>query len=116
MISCLSATEEAVRLKEKKVATEIIAVSIGPKANEDVIRTAMAMGADKGIRIDTTLRTDQDLQPLTVAKALKAIIEVGLLVAHWCLSFSLLSFSSLLLICSLLISLLSPLRKKKWIW
>jgi hypothetical protein len=113
MISCLSVPEEAVRLKEKKVATEIIAVSIGPKSNEDVIRTAMAMGADKGIRIDTTLRTDQDLQPLTVAKALKAIIEVSLLVADWCSSFSLLSFSSLLLICSLHVSLLFPLRKKK---
>jgi hypothetical protein len=53
----------------------------------------MAMGADKGIRIDTTLRTDQDLQPLTVAKALKAIIEVSLITFHRSSSFiSCLSF------------------------
>ncbi len=68
--------EEAVRLKEKKIATSVVAVSVGPKLNEEVIRTALAMGADKGIRIDTALRTDQELQPLAVAKALKQIVEV----------------------------------------
>ena len=50
-------------------------MTIGPKLSEDVLRTALAMGADKAIRIDTTLRTDQELQPLVVAKALKSIAE-----------------------------------------
>eukprot|EP01040_Poterioochromonas_malhamensis_P003502 gene3502-3742_t len=72
---CEIAVEEAVRLKEKKIATSVVAVSVGPKLNEEVIRTALAMGADKGIRIDTALRTDQELQPLAVAKALKQIVE-----------------------------------------
>lgn len=71
--------EEAVRLKEKKIATSVVAVSVGPKPSEEVIRTALAMGADKAIRIDTALRTDQELQPLVVAKALKHVIEVRLL-------------------------------------
>ncbi len=63
-------------MKEKKIATEIIAVSIGPKASQDVIRTAMAMGADRGIHIETNLRTDQELKPLAVAKALRHIAEI----------------------------------------
>jgi electron transfer flavoprotein beta subunit len=68
-------TEEAVRIKEKKIATEIVAVTIGPKASQDVIRTAMAMGVDRGIHVETNLRTDQELQPLAVAKVLKQIAE-----------------------------------------
>ncbi len=60
-------------MKEKKIATEIIAGSIGPKASQDVLRTAMAMGADRGIHIETNLRTDQELKPLAVAKALRHI-------------------------------------------
>jgi electron transfer flavoprotein beta subunit len=66
-------TEEAIRLKEKKIATEIIALSIGPKACQDTLRTALAMGADRGIHIETNLRHDQDLQPLQVAKAFQFI-------------------------------------------
>jgi electron transfer flavoprotein beta subunit len=65
-------------LKEKKIVSEIIAVSIGPKASQDVIRTAMAMGVDRGVHIETNLRTDQEVQPLAVAKALKHVAEVGL--------------------------------------
>jgi electron transfer flavoprotein beta subunit len=61
--------EEAVRLKEKGVATEIVAVSIGPAQAQDTLRTALAMGADRGILI----QTDEDLQPLAVAKLLKAV-------------------------------------------
>ena len=61
---CEIAIEEAIRLKEKKVATEIIAVSIGSKLCQESLRTALAMGADKGIHIQTDMRTDQDLQPL----------------------------------------------------
>ena len=67
--------EEAIRLKEKKVATEIIAVSIGNKSCQESLRTALAMGADKGIHINTEMRTDQELQPLAVAKLLKYIAE-----------------------------------------
>jgi electron transfer flavoprotein beta subunit len=65
------AIEEAVRLKEKGVATEIIAVSLGVSACQETIRTALAMGADRGILVET----DVDLQPLAVAKMLKALAE-----------------------------------------
>jgi electron transfer flavoprotein beta subunit len=65
------AVEEAVRLKEKGVATEIVAVSIGPQQAQDTLRTAMAMGADRALLI----QTDEDLQPLAVAKVLKAVID-----------------------------------------
>ena len=71
-----SLKEEAVRLKEKKLASEVIAVSIGPKAAQETIRTALAIGADKGIHINTEARTDQTVQPLAVAKLLKVIAEV----------------------------------------
>jgi len=65
------AVEEAVRLKEKGVATEILAVSIGTAQAQDTLRTAMAMGADRALLI----QTDEDLQPLAVAKALKALVD-----------------------------------------
>jgi len=65
------AVEEAVRLKEKGAATEIVAVSIGPAQAQDTLRTAMAMGADRAILI----QTDEDLQPLAVAKVLKALVD-----------------------------------------
>ena len=63
------AVEEAVRLKEKGVATEIVAVSLGVAACAETIRTALAMGADRGILVET----DVELQPLAVAKLLKAL-------------------------------------------
>ena len=65
------AVEEAVRLKEKGAATEIIAVSCGPTACQEQIRTALAMGADRGILVEH----DGVLEPLAVAKLLKAIVE-----------------------------------------
>ncbi|HUY67994.1 MAG TPA: electron transfer flavoprotein subunit beta/FixA family protein [Alphaproteobacteria bacterium] len=65
------AVEEAVRLKEKGVAQEIVAVTLGPQACADTLRTAMAMGADRAIHI----ATDAELQPLAVAKALAKIAE-----------------------------------------
>jgi electron transfer flavoprotein beta subunit len=68
---CEIAVEEAVRLKEKGVATEIVAVSIGPQQAQETIRNALAMGADRGILI----QTDQDVEPLGVAKLLKAVVE-----------------------------------------
>jgi electron transfer flavoprotein beta subunit len=64
------AVEEAVRLKEKGVATEIVAVSMGVPQAAEQIRTALAMGADRGILVET----DAELQPLAVAKLLKAIV------------------------------------------
>jgi len=63
------AVEEAVRLKEKGKASEIVAVSIGPQAAQETIRTALAMGADRGILV----KHDGELEPLAVAKILKAI-------------------------------------------
>ena len=63
--------EEAVRLKEKGVATEIVAVSMGVAACAETIRTALAMGADRGILVET----DVDLQPLAVAKLMKALVD-----------------------------------------
>lgn len=68
---CEIAVEEAVRLKEKGVATEIVVVSIGPQAAQEQIRTALALGADRGILITV----DNDLEPLAVAKCLKAVVD-----------------------------------------
>jgi electron transfer flavoprotein beta subunit len=68
---CEIAVEEAVRLKEKGVAEEVVAVSVGPQQAQETIRTALAMGADRGILI----QTDQDVEPLEVAKLLKAVVE-----------------------------------------
>ena len=66
--------EEAVRLKESKVADEVIAVTIGPKQSAETLRTALAMGADRGIHITTDARTDQELSPLAVAKLFQEIV------------------------------------------
>ncbi len=63
--------EEAVRLKEAGKADEVVIVSMGPKQCQDTIRTGLAMGADRGIHVET----DEDLEPLAVAKLLKALIE-----------------------------------------
>ncbi len=65
------AVEEAIRLKEKGKADEIVAVSIGPAQAAETIRTALAMGADRGILV----KTDGPVEPLAVAKILKAIVE-----------------------------------------
>ena len=65
------AVEEAVRLKEKGVATEIIAVSCGNTKCQETLRTAMAIGADRAILVETT----EELQPLAVAKLLKALVD-----------------------------------------
>jgi electron transfer flavoprotein beta subunit len=65
------AVEEAVRLKEKGAVTEVIAVSCGVKKCEETLRTAMAIGADRGILVET----DEELQPLAVAKLLKALVD-----------------------------------------
>jgi electron transfer flavoprotein beta subunit len=67
---CEIAVEQAVRMKEAGVVTEIVAVSIGVTQCQETLRTAMAMGADRGILVET----DAEVQPLAVAKALKAIV------------------------------------------
>src|SRR5690554_4415399 len=68
---CEIAVEEAVRLKEKGIATEVVAVSIGPQSAQEQIRTALALGADRGILI----QAEGDLEPLAVAKCLKKVCE-----------------------------------------
>ena len=68
---CEIAIEEAVRLKEKGVVTEIVAVSIGAKVSQEQIRTALALGADRGILVET----DVEVQPLAIAKLLKAVCD-----------------------------------------
>jgi electron transfer flavoprotein beta subunit len=65
------AVEQAVRLKEKGKATEVVVVSIGPAQASETIRTALAMGADRGILV----KADQTVEPLAVAKILKAIVD-----------------------------------------
>jgi len=62
--------EEAVRLKEAGTATEVVVVSIGPQQAQETLRTALAMGADRGILI----KTDETVEPLAVAKLLKAVV------------------------------------------
>ena len=68
---CEIAVEEAVRLKEKGVATEIVVVSIGVQQAQETLRTALAMGADRGILV----KTEGDVEPLAVAKILKGVVE-----------------------------------------
>ena len=65
------AVEEAIRLKEAGTASEVIAVSVGPQQAQETIRTALAMGADRGILV----KTDQPTEPLAVAKILKGVVE-----------------------------------------
>jgi electron transfer flavoprotein beta subunit len=72
------AVEEAMRLKEKGVATEIVVVSIGVKAAQETLRTALAMGADRAILIEAAETADTDIEPLAVAKLLaKVVAEEG---------------------------------------
>ena len=65
------ANEEAIRLKEKGIATEVVAVSLGEQKCQETLRTALAMGADRAIHV----QSDAELQPLAIAKCLKAIVE-----------------------------------------
>jgi len=69
------AVEEAVRLKEKGEATEVIAVSIGTEKSQETLRTALAMGADRAILVKVTDSIDFDVEPLAVAKILSAIAQ-----------------------------------------
>ncbi|EPJ45535.1 MAG: electron transfer flavoprotein, beta subunit [Osedax symbiont Rs1] len=69
---CEIAVEEAIRLKEAGVATEVVAVSLGPKACQEQLRTALALGADRAIHVET----EQELESLNVAKLLAKIVEI----------------------------------------
>ncbi|KAK8815212.1 hypothetical protein WA158_003424 [Blastocystis sp. Blastoise] len=71
---CEIALEEAIRLKEKKLCSSVVAVSIGPKQCIEQVRQALALGVDKGIVIETNLRIDKDLSSLSVAKILQQIV------------------------------------------
>ncbi|MEM1234599.1 MAG: electron transfer flavoprotein subunit beta/FixA family protein [Pseudomonadota bacterium] len=69
------AVEEAIRMKEKGTASEVIAVSIGVKQAQETLRTALAMGADRAILVVAADDVHQDIEPLAVAKILKAVID-----------------------------------------
>ena len=71
------AVEEAIRLKEKGAADEVVAVSIGVKQAQETLRTALAMGADRAILVVAADDVHQDIEPLAVAKILAAIVEGG---------------------------------------
>ena len=69
------AVEEAIRLKEKGIASEIVVVSIGVKQAQETLRTALAMGADRAILVEAASDVHTDIEPLAVAKILKALAE-----------------------------------------
>lgn len=69
------AVEEAVKLKEKKLASEVIAVSVGPTQSQEVIRTALAMGADRGIHVEVSGKEFELLQPIHVSKILAKLAQ-----------------------------------------
>ena len=69
------ALEEAIRMKESGKASEVIAVSIGVLQSQETLRTALAMGADRAILIESSENIDEDIEPLAVAKILTKIIE-----------------------------------------
>jgi electron transfer flavoprotein beta subunit len=78
------AVEEAIRLKEKGVASEVVAVSIGVRQSQETLRTALAMGADRAILVLASEDVNTDIEPLAVAKILKAVVEAeapGLVIA-----------------------------------
>lgn len=72
---CEIAVEEGIRLKEKGMVDELVTLSIGAEKCQETLRQTLAMGADRSILLQTDMRTDQDIQPLAVAKLIKEIIE-----------------------------------------
>ncbi len=69
------AVEEAIRMKEKGIATEVVVVSIGVKQSQETLRNALAMGADRAILIEATDNVHTDIEPLSVAKLLAAVVK-----------------------------------------
>lgn len=72
---CEIAVEEGCRLKDAKVADEVIALSIGPKQAQETLRTVLAMGCDRAVHISTEMRTDLELQPYSIAKIIQKIVH-----------------------------------------
>merc|ERR1719517_380001 len=72
---CEIAVEEGIRLKEKGHLKELIAVSAGGDKASETLRQALAMGADRAIHLKTAMRTDQEVQPLAVAKLIAKMVE-----------------------------------------
>ena len=72
---CEIAVEEAIRLKEKGLLSEVVTVSLGPDQCQETLRQALAMGADRAIHVSTDARLDTELHPLNVAKVLQKIVE-----------------------------------------
>merc|ERR1711879_1118884 len=72
---CEIAVEEGIRLKEKGHLKELVVVSAGPDKAAETLRQALAMGADRAIHLKTNMRTDQELQPLAVAKLLQKMVD-----------------------------------------
>jgi len=72
---CEIAVEEAVKMKESKAVKEVVAISIGPAKCTETLRTALAMGCDKAIHITTDMKTDQELQPLAIAKVMAHLAQ-----------------------------------------
>merc|ERR1711974_263787 len=69
------AVEEAIRLKEKKIATEVIAVSCGPAQSQETLRTALAMGADRAVHVEVSAEESESLGPASVSKVLAALAK-----------------------------------------
>lgn len=69
------AVEEAVKMKEKKVASEIVAVTVGPTQSQEVLRTALAMGADRGIHVELPPQEAEQLQPIHISKILAKLAQ-----------------------------------------
>merc|ERR1712130_932914 len=72
---CEIAVEEGIRMKEKGHIKELVAVTAGPDKAAETLRQALAMGVDRAIHLKTSMRTDQELQPLAVAKLLAKVVE-----------------------------------------
>jgi electron transfer flavoprotein beta subunit len=69
------AVEEAVKMKEKKLASEVIALSVGPAQSQETLRTALAMGVDRGIHIEVSGKDYEMLQPLHISKMFAKIAQ-----------------------------------------
>ena len=92
------ALEEAIRLKEKKLASEIVAVSCGPSQCQETLRTALAMGADRGILVEVPNPEYESLQPLAVATILRRLAEREKIDIVILGNYGLIIFSHLLLV------------------
>lgn len=100
---CEIAVEEAVQMKQNKKVKEIVAVSIGPAKCTETLRTALAMGCDKAIHVTTDMKTDQELQPLAIAKVMANLAQRD--AADIIIVGKQVCFDSALLVCTLVVIL-----------